>query len=102
MGGVTGDGFYAVIRKLEGEYTVLTDVTNNQWQPSDAVPTGVEKYQLVLECYDGFLRLYANGTQIAEVQDYNFSSGDIGLFAQTFDNAPAEVRFDDLRVTRLP
>jgi len=102
MGGVTGDGFYAVIRKLEGDYTVLTDATNNLWQPSDLVPTGVEKYQLALECYDGFLRLYANGTQIAEVQDYNFSSGDIGLFAQTFDNAPAEVRFDDLRVTRLP
>lgn len=101
MGGITADGYYAVIRKLDGEYTVLTDVTNNLWQSSDLVPTGVETYQIALECHDGFLRLYANGAQIAEVQDYNFSSGDIGLFAQTFDAAPAEVRFDDLRATEV-
>jgi serine/threonine-protein kinase len=101
MGGITADGYYAVVRKLNGDYTALTDTTNNQWQPSDLVPTGVEMYKLALECHDGFLRLYVNDTQIAEVQDYNFSSGDIGLFVQTFDAAPAEVRFDDLRVTKV-
>lgn len=101
MGGITADGYYAVIRKLNGEYTVLTDASNNLWQPSDLVPTGVDTYRIALECHDGFLRLYANETQIAEVQDDNFSSGDIGLFVQTFDAAPAEVRFDDLRVTQV-
>lgn len=102
MGGITGDGYYAVIRKAAGEYTVLTDATNNQWQPSDDLPLDAESYQVALECFDGLLRLYANGTLITEVQDYEFNSGDIGLFAQTFDNSPAEVRFDDLRVTRAP
>jgi serine/threonine-protein kinase len=101
LGGVTGDGYYAVIRKVDGEYTVLNDATNNQWQPSDLVPLEAESYQIALECYDGLLRLYANGALIDEVQDYNLSSGDIGLFAQTFDNAPAEVRFDNLRVTKV-
>jgi len=39
---------------------------------------------------------------VARATDTEYPSGIVGLMAQTFSKAPAEVRFDDLVVTALP
>jgi hypothetical protein len=49
----------------------------------------------------GNLALYVNGTQIASAHDATYTSGDVGLFAWTGDQAPAEIHYDDLVVTKL-
>lgn len=102
MGGITGDGYYAIIRRLDGAYTVLNDVTNNEWQQTDLITVDAESYRLTFECARGDLTLWVDGVQLVKVQDETFTSGDIGLFAQAWDNPPAEAHFDDLVVTEVP
>jgi hypothetical protein len=45
------------------------------------------------------LSLTVNGVLLAEVQDSEFTSGDIALTATSYESDPTEVRFDNLVVT---
>ena len=41
------------------------------------------------------------GKTVASVDDTTFTTGQVGLFAQSFDQANAEIHFDDFVVTKL-
>jgi serine/threonine protein kinase len=97
--GIGSDGYYAIIRTEGNDDYFLTDASNQQWIQSDLIPLNAESYRVALECSDGDLTLYVDGTSIATVQDTTFGAGDVGLFLLTFDKPDGEVRFDDFVVT---
>jgi serine/threonine-protein kinase len=96
--GMGPDGYYAIVRTLDGESTVLTNDENN-WILSDAIALNAEQYTIEATCgAGGRLSLAVDGVEIASVTDDALTEGDVGLFARTFEQTPAEVRFDDFVV----
>ena len=93
--GITSQGDYTIRRYEDGEDDILAE------DVSDDITTEAASYQLGADCSGGRLVLYVDGVEIASAEDDTYSSGDIGLFAWTGDEVPAEIRYDDIVVTSL-
>ena len=91
---VSGDGYYSIQKTTGGNYDFLLD-----WAESDAIKKAPEVNHLKAECVGDTIRLFANGTLLAEVTDPDFASGDIGLVAISFSSEPVTVEFDNLVVS---
>jgi hypothetical protein len=93
--GISADGHYTIRSTTAGKDKVLAE------DKSSAIATQAVSYTVGADCAGGNLALYVNGTQIASAHDTTYSSGDVGLFAWTQDNAPAEIHYDNLVVTKV-
>jgi len=93
--GISTDGSYTMRLYKSGKDTVLAEDT------STAIPSHAVSYTVGADCAGGNLALYVDGTQIATAHDSTYTSGDVGLFAWTGKGAPAEIRYDDIVVTKL-
>jgi len=91
--GVTAAGDYIISLYQNGEDNFLAEGTTDEVDPDAGT------YQVGMNCNNGTIALYVNGTKIDSGDDDTYSSGDIGLFAWTVDEAPAEIRYDDIVVT---
>ncbi len=98
--GIGADGFYAIAKYEADELTILTDEAGN-WLQSDQIEQNAETYRIEADCGGGRLTLYVDGEQIASVEDPAFSSGQVGLFARSFEATGVEVRFDNFVATGL-
>lgn len=99
---ISADGYYAIGKVKEnndkkGEITLLS---SKVYEHSDQILTGNAVNHLTAACTGTTLTLSANGTQLAQVTDSDFSDGQVGLIAGTFDDPDTDVRFDDLVVTQ--
>ena len=95
------DGYYAIVR-VEGDEDIFLTSDENLWIKSEAIAEFEETYELEADCAaDGTLRLIVDGKLIDEVQDDAYTEGRIGVFAQSFEDLPVEVTFDDMVVTGL-
>jgi serine/threonine-protein kinase len=90
---ISGDGYYAIHRIVEGVFEALVD-----WTTSDVVNQGNASNRIRAVCDGTRLALFANGELLAEVDDTTFSEGDIGLTATTYDEGGTEVRFYNISV----
>jgi len=93
---ITGDGYYSITKRKDGEWVTLVD-----WQTSDAILSGDATNRLRADCAGDRLTLVVNDQLLAETQDADFVSGDIGLLAGTFEEAGTDILFDNL-VVRQP
>jgi S1-C subfamily serine protease len=91
---ITEDGYFAIWRYLNGEYSALVD-----WEYSSAIPSGGGVRTLTAACVGNTLALAVNGTLLAETQDNALTFGDIGLVAGTYENGGVVVAFDNLYIT---
>jgi hypothetical protein len=91
---VSGDGYYAIAKITSGSFTYPVD-----WTSSDAINQGNAKNHLTASCVGDHLSLSVNGTQIADVHDSTYTSGDIALAAGSMETTGTEVQFDNLVVT---
>ena len=92
---ISGDGYY-LVNKYDGrEWTVLGD----DWSPSDAILRGTATNVLEVVCHGTAMTFLVNGTELARVEDEDYSRGDVGLYAGTFFDPGVEVHFDNLVVT---
>jgi serine/threonine protein kinase len=92
---IGADGYYSIGKIVDGENISLTE---NGTSP--AILTGQAENSLRAECTSDILALYANGELLAQVQDGDFSSGDVGLLAGTLDTPGANIRFTNFYVTQ--
>ncbi len=92
---ISGDGGYAIILVTEDDEVNLVD-----WTATDAVNMGNASNNMRAVCDGTTLTLYANGKRLATAEDSTFDSGDIGLVAVTYENAPTEIHFDNIVVTK--
>lgn len=95
---VASDGFYAIGKSVAGSYEYIG---SEFMEPTDAVLGGDATNRIRAECVGSTLRLSANGTQLAEVTDSTFTSGDVGIIAGTFDTPGTDILFDNF-VVRAP
>jgi len=91
---VSGDGYYAIHRIVDGEFEPLVD-----WTPSDVIHQGNATNHIRAICDGSRLALIVNGELLAEVGDATYTSGDIALTATTYEAEPTEIHFDNLVVT---
>ncbi|OGO65490.1 MAG: hypothetical protein A2Z45_02805 [Chloroflexi bacterium RBG_19FT_COMBO_55_16] len=94
---ISSDGFYQIGKYKDGEYSVI----KNGEGYSNSIHQGKTRNQLRAECIRTTLRLYVNDSKLAEVEDTDFSRGDIGLMAAALDVAGTNILFDNF-VAQIP
>ena len=95
---VSSDGFYGIAKVTDGEQELI-GLENMEY--SDAINQGNSSNKLRADCNGQNLALYINGQKLMEITDSEYSSGDVGLIAGTFDVAGTELQFDNF-VVRKP
>ena len=96
---ISSDGYYGIAKIVGGtEYLIGMEELGFD----EAIIKSGESTNLIrADCNGSSLALYANGKLLAEVSDSEFSSGDIGLIASTYEQTGTDVLFDNL-IVRLP
>lgn len=96
-GVLTSDGYYAFWQRINGAELQLLGMEN--LGTSDAINQGSASNHVRLDCVGDTLSLYANSQLVGEVQDVSaLTSGDVGLYAGTYKEPGADIRFNDFVV----
>jgi hypothetical protein len=95
-GVITSDGYFGFWRRVDGGDLEMVGYEN--MQTSDAIKLGGETNHIRLDCVGSTLTLYANGELLGQATDTSIASGDVGLYAGTFDTAGTDVLFDNFVV----
>ena len=98
---ITPAGEYAIAKaSLAASDVFLTN--NDEWATSDAIAANAPSYRVGADCGNGTLTLYVDGKQIDSVSDSTYTSGGVGMFTWSGqDAASADVTFDDFVMTKL-
>ena len=94
---ISSDGYFG-IGKIKGEDYQLIGM--DALQRSDAIMQGSAINHIRADCIGDTLTLYVNQVQLAQAQDSEFLSGDVGLIAGTYDSTGTDIRFDNFVVSR--
>lgn len=92
---ISTDGYYAIGKVKDGVQSLLGQ---NTMRYASAIQTGVAINHLRAECQGTTLRFYVNDSPVALVDDEDFTDGDVGLLAGTFDEGELDVLFDNFKV----
>lgn len=99
---MTPAGEYAIAKAVEGEKDLFL-TNNDQWGASDQIIKNASSYRIGVDCGQGTLALYVDGKQIASVSDSTYTSGGVGVFTWSGEEATTtNVSFDDFVMTELP
>jgi S1-C subfamily serine protease len=90
---VSEDGYYAIWKRVNGEVIPIID-----WTPSDLIPTDGSPFVVNASCDGAQLSVGINGTLLATGTDTDFSSGNVGMIAGTWENPNLIVSFDNFEV----
>ncbi len=92
---ISGDGFFLLTKFVDG----VPELLDGSWTQAEAIHQGQATNVIEVICQGSTLTLLVNGQQLAQVEDDQFSHGDIGLYAGTFYEGGVEIHFDNLQVT---
>ncbi len=92
---ISSDGYAGILKVKEGKYQILSGESLSY---QEAVRQGGEMNVIGAECVGGRLALYANGNLLLEAQDGDFSDGEVGLIAGSFDETGVDILFDNFYV----
>lgn len=98
---ITPAGEYAIAKaSLAASDVFLTN--NDEWGSSDLIAVNAASYRVGADCGNGTLTLYVDGKQIDSATDSTYTTGGVGLFTWSGeDAASADVTFDDFVMTKL-
>ena len=94
---ISSDGYYAIGKLKDGEQELIG---MESLQPSESINQGDAANHIRADCIGDRLALYVNGEKIAEVQDSEYTSGDVGLIAGSYDTPGVDIHFDNFMVLR--
>ena len=77
---VDGQGRYTVGGNSEGDWDTLIDP---EWESADAIKAGEDTNHLMVVCRGTEIELYANDELLITLDDDSFSSGKVGVIAET-------------------
>lgn len=92
---ISSDGYYG-IGKLSGGAQML--IGTQSMPPSEVILQGEGTNHIRAGCVGSTLTLIVNGETLAEYEDTEFTSGDVGLLAGSFINPGTEIYFDNFQV----
>ncbi len=93
---ISDDGFGVIGRTLHGEKQLISHQT---MLPNESILQGNSTNHLEAHCISGKLVFKVNGDIIAEAEDNQLNSGDVGLIAFSADQ-PGEIRFTSFIVRK--
>lgn len=94
---ISSDGYYGIGKVSDaGQELIGMD----SMQPSEVIQQGAATNTVRADCVGSSLSLYVNGEKLDEVQDSEFSSGDVGLIAGSFDTPGTDIHFDNFLVEK--
>jgi hypothetical protein len=94
---VSSDGYYGV-GKVKGDQLSLIGM--DEMLPSTAILPGSGLNHLRADCIDSQLTFYVNGQLVTNVFDSDYSTGDVGFLAGTFNEPGVDVIFDNFVVVK--
>jgi len=94
---ISSDGYYG-LGKVKDDHLSLIDMS--AMEPSSAVLAGSGLNHLRADCVGDQLTFFVNGRQVAQAHDSDFSGGDVGILAGTFDQPGVDVAFDNFVVVK--
>jgi hypothetical protein len=92
---VSSDGYYGIMKMTSSGGTLIG---NSSMLESAEINQGALLNHIRFDCTGSTLTLYVNGTQIDQQTDTEYTSGNVGLIAGTFDTAGTDVLFDNYAV----
>lgn len=92
---VSSDGYYAVVKLLQGQTFVLGSETMQH--DGGLLPPG-PTHILEAVCQGQQLTLRVDGLELASVTDSSFTRGDVGLIAGAFSEAGVDILYDNFQV----
>jgi hypothetical protein len=94
---ISGDGYFQVTKVAGDQQTLLTD----EWTLSDAIHTGNATNVIEVVCQGAQMTFRVNSVILAQVQDGDYRSGDLALYAGSFRDPGdgVEIHFDNLTLT---
>ncbi len=92
---ISSDGYYGIGKVVDGEQHLID---MEAMEPSEAIRQGEATNRIHVECVDSRLSLWVNGQRVHEVEDTQFTQGDVGLMAGSFDTPGTDIHFDNFSV----
>ena len=97
---ISSDGYYGIGKYKNGAFSYL-GTESMQYNANQAIHLGKTTNHIRADCINSTLILYANGIKLAQVEDHDFSSGDVGLVAAAFDAFGTDILFDNF-IAKIP
>lgn len=94
---ISGDGYVWIGRYRDNAEEMA--IVGNHWIQSTAVQQGLNATNVLrVQAESGNLIFFVNNQEVGRITDNAFSSGDIGLFAETLGSPGVRVHFDNFTV----
>jgi hypothetical protein len=94
---ISSDGYYGIGKVSGGQQQLLG---MESMPPSEAIRQGKASNHLRADCIGSKLSLYVNDEFLAQADDGQFASGDVGLLAGTLGSPGTDIRFDNFVVSK--
>jgi hypothetical protein len=94
---ISSDGYYGIAKLKDGLHSMIGA---EQLQYSGAVINRQGSNLLRADCIGPSLRLYANDQLLMDVQDDDFSTGDVGVLAGSYNLPGVDILFDNFLVKK--
>jgi hypothetical protein len=92
---ISSDGYYGIM-KMTASGAML--IGKDSMLESNAILKGSVTNHLRLDCIGSTITLYVNGNQVDQQSDMDYTTGNVGLLAGTFDTPGADILFDNFFV----
>jgi len=92
---VSSDGYYGIGKVAAGQQQLIGSPS---MLPSELIRQGVATNHLRADCIGPKLSLYVNDEFLAQVEDPDFTSGDVGLMAGSIESPGVDIHFDNFQV----
>ena len=92
---ISADGYYGIGKMKAGQTSLLT---GSQMLPHNSILVGSQINRIGASCVGNTLVLFVNDTLVTSTTDADFSSGDVGILAGSFDQPGEDVYFDNFVV----
>jgi hypothetical protein len=92
---ISNDGYYGIGKVKNGKWSLLE---TTEMRPSSAILTNRQINHLRADCIEGLFALYVNNQLVGTAADKDFSSGDVGILAGSFEAPGVDVYFDNFTV----
>ena len=93
---ISSDGFYGILKRTGSSDPV--PIGTSEMLESSFINTGDEGNTIQAECQGNWLALTVNGHKLAEAEDADFISGDVGLIVATLSSDSTAIIFDNFSV----
>ena len=94
-GVISSDGYFGITKVTSSSSDLIG---RDSLEFSDAINQGLATNHIRFDCTGNVLTLYVNGQQVDQQTDSDYSTGNVGLIAGTYDTAGTDILFDNFFV----